>query len=169
MSASDPAASDPPLGGAPTLRILSPVAGTVRPLAEVPDPVFAQEIVGPGLAVEPLLTQTQRVLAPVDGTVAAVHPHAFALEVPGGRAVLVHLGIDTVGLAGQGFTVHVSAGQTVSAGDRLLTWSPLDVHAAGLSTLCPVIALSAGPGTLEPLVAPGDTVAAGTPLLDWRG
>jgi len=151
-----------------TLRIVSPLAGVVRPVSSVPDPVFADEIVGPGVAVEPVRTQSQVVVAPADGVVGALHAHAFALELPDDRSVLVHLGIDTVRLAGQGFTLHVERGARVSAGDPLVTWSPVDVAAAGLATVCPVVALQADRDLLELLVDDGATVKAGDPLLDWR-
>ena len=120
-----------------SLRLRSPLTGVLRPVSAVPDPVFAEGMVGPGVALEPQHVQTQTVLAPADGVVAALHPHAFALELSEGRSILVHLGIDTVRLAGQGFTLHVVAGQSVRAGDRLVTWSPVDVSAAGLQTVCP--------------------------------
>jgi PTS system glucose-specific IIA component len=150
-----------------TLRLVSPLTGVVLPVTAVPDPVFAQGIVGPGLAIEPLRTQTQTVVAPADGVIGALHPHAFALEVGEGRTLLVHLGIDTVGLAGAGFTLHVQGGQTVRAGDHLITWSPVDVHAAELATICPVVALQADADLLTVLVPEGTTVHAGDPLLDW--
>jgi phosphotransferase system IIA component len=82
--------------------------------------------------------------------------------------VLVHLGIDTVRLAGQGFTLHVERGVRVRAGDRLVTWSPVDVAASGLATVCPVVALQADRDLLEMLVEDGATVQAGDPLLDWH-
>jgi len=151
-----------------TLRIVSPLAGVVHPVSSVPDPVFAQEIVGPGVAIEPLRTQSQTVVAPADGVVGALHAHAFALELPDDRSVLVHLGIDTVRLAGQGFTLHVERGARVRAGDRLVTWSPVDVSAAGLATVCPVVALQADRDVLELLVEDGASVQAGDPLLDWH-
>lgn len=151
-----------------TLRIVSPLAGVVRPVSSVPDPVFADEIVGPGLALEPSRTQSQVVVAPADGVVGALHAHAFALELPDDRSVLVHLGIDTVRLAGQGFTLHVERGTRVRAGDRLVTWSPVDVAAAGLATVCPVVALQADRDLLELLVEDGASVQAGDPLLDWH-
>lgn len=149
------------------LRLISPLSGVVLPLTAVPDPVFADGMVGPGLAIEPLRTQTQTVLAPADGVVGALHPHAFALELTEGRTILVHLGIDTVGLAGSGFTLHVQGGQPVHAGDHLVTWSPLDVHAGGLATICPVVALQADADLLTMLVPEGTSVHAGDPLLDW--
>lgn len=150
-----------------SLTIVSPVPGTVVGLPEVPDPVFAEGIVGPGLAVEPLRTQRQDVVAPCDGVVGALHPHAFALEVDGGRTVLVHLGIDTVGLGGQGFDLHVERGDAVVAGQRVLTWSPVDVAAAGLATVCPVVALQAPDGSVVAAAAPGSVVASGDALLTW--
>ncbi|WP_426595136.1 PTS sugar transporter subunit IIA [Cellulomonas sp. McL0617] len=150
-----------------TLRLVSPLTGVVLPVTAVPDPVFAEGMVGPGLAIEPLRTQTQTVVAPADGVIGALHPHAFALELSEGRTILVHLGIDTVGLAGAGFTLHVEGGQTVRAGDHLITWSPVDVHAAELATICPVVALQADPAALTVLVPEGTSVRAGDPLLDW--
>ena len=149
------------------LRLISPLSGVVVPLTAVPDPVFAEGMVGPGLAIEPLRTQTQTVVAPADGVVGALHPHAFALELSEGRTILVHLGIVTVGLAGAGFTLHVEGGQPVRAGDHLVTWSPLDVNAGGLATICPVVALQADPDLLTMLVPEGTSVHAGDPLLDW--
>ena len=150
-----------------TIRLLSPLTGVLRPVTAVPDPVFAEGIVGPGVALEPQSVQRQTVLAPADGVIGALHPHAFALELSEGRVILVHLGIDTVGLAGQGFTLHVDGGQSVHAGERLITWSPVDVAAAGLATICPVVALQADAHVLRVLVGDGDQVEAGQPLLDW--
>lgn len=150
-----------------TLRLLSPLSGVVHPVADIPDAVFAEQIIGPGIAIEPDRTQAQHVVAPADGVVGALHPHAFALELDDARSVLVHLGIDTVRLAGLGFTLHVRAGDTVTAGQRLVSWSPVDVAAAGLATICPVVALQAPEGSVTALAAVGSAVAAGDPLLDW--
>ena len=130
------------------MRLTSPVAGTVRALSSVPDRVFAEGLVGPGAAVEPVRTAVQHVLAPADGVVTALHPHAFAIRVSDERSVLVHLGVDTVTLAGAGFSAHVVAGQRVRAGERVVTWSPVDVAASGLASV-----LSAG--------APGSASAGG--------
>lgn len=149
------------------MQVTSPVAGTVRALHSVPDRVFAEGMVGPGAAVEPVRTAVQHVLAPVDGVVASLHPHAFAIRVSDDRSVLVHLGVDTVTLAGAGFETHVVAGQRVRAGERMVTWSPVDVAAAGLATICPVVALQARPDEVTLLLEPGETVAAGQPLLEW--
>lgn len=150
-----------------TVDVVSPMPGTVHPLTDVPDPVFAGLMVGPGVAVEPEPVAQQVAYAPCAGRVVSLFPHAFALETPGGRVVLVHLGIDTVGLGGNGFTAHVEVGQRVLAGDRLLTWSPVDVAAAGLSTMCPVIALQAGVSAVRAVAADGAAVRAGDPVLTW--
>ncbi|WP_265523108.1 PTS sugar transporter subunit IIA [Oerskovia flava] len=153
------------------LDVAAPLSGTVVPLADVPDAVFAQEIVGPGVAIEPAPTDgragTSRVVAPVAGTIGSLFPHAFALETPDGRTVLVHLGIDTVQLAGEGFTLHVAAGDAVTAGQELITWDPVAVAGRGLATVCPVVALQAPPGQVRVLLAPGDEVQAGDPLFSW--
>ena len=135
-------------------------------LSDVPDVVFSARMLGPGVAVDPLLTSTL-VLAPVDGTVAALHPHAFAIATADGRAVLVHVGLDTVELAGQGFTTHRTVGDPVRTGEPVLTWDPVAVSATGHALACPVVALQADPADVALLVAPGQDVVAGQPLLAW--
>lgn len=144
-----------------TLHVHAPLGGVVVAMADVPDPVFAQELVGPGLAIEPAGTEDVDVLAPVAGTVVKVHPHALIVRTAGGAAVLVHLGLDTVQLAGVGFTVHVTAGDSVTPGQRLVTWNPAAITAGGRSAVTPVVALEVTPGTLDLAVAPGDVVAPG--------
>jgi sugar PTS system EIIA component len=129
--------------------VLAPAAGRVLPLAAVPDPVFAEAMVGPGLAIDPV-REPQDVVSPVDGEITTLHPHAF---VVGG--VLVHLGIDTVQLAGEGFTLLAAVGDTVRSGQPLVRWDPAAVEAGGRSPVCPVILLDADPGSLADL-ATGD-------------
>jgi sugar PTS system EIIA component len=141
------------------------VAGVVVPLTEVPDPVFAEAMVGPGLAVVPSDTPGVAV-APVDGTIATLHPHAFVVATESGRAVLVHLGIDTVRLKGEGFVLHVAKGDVVRAGQPVVGWDPVAVAAAGYATVCPVIALDASADVLGELHASGP-VSVGERLFDW--
>jgi glucose-specific phosphotransferase system IIA component len=136
-------------------------------MSSVPDRVFAELMVGPGVAVEPARLALLPVLAPCAGVVAALHPHAFVIDAGAGRAVLVHVGIDTVRLGGLGFVLHVPAGARVERGDRVLTFSPVDVAAAGLSTLCPVVALQADPAAVRTVATLDVPVAAGDELLDW--
>lgn len=148
------------------LTVLAPVAGVVTALADVDDPVFSGEIVGPGLAVQPDTDGAGRaVVAPVAGTVAKLHPHAFVLLAEGGRGVLVHLGINTVQLGGAGFTLHVTEGETVEQGRLLIEWDPAAIEASGRSAVCPVVGLEAEPEGLARLAEPGTRVAAGDPLL----
>ncbi len=153
----------------PGLVVGAPLSGTVVALADVPDPVFAQEFVGPGLAIEPRTDETgvSTVVSPTAGVVGSLFPHAFAIEADEGRTVLVHLGIDTVRLGGEGFRLHVEAGDRVAAGATLITWEPARVASLGLSTVCPVVALQGDPGLLALLVTPGTQVAAGEPVLTW--
>ena len=146
------------------LAVGSPVAGSVVGLADVPDPVFAEAMVGPGLAVLP---SSGTVVAPVAGTVATLHPHAFVVATESGRAVLVHLGIDTVKLKGEGFTLLVGKGDAVTAGQAMVEWDPVAIEAAGYSPVCPVIALDASADVLADVRESG-TVVAGDLLFSWR-
>jgi PTS system glucose-specific IIA component len=148
-----------------SLEVLSPVAGRVVPITEVPDPVFAQAMVGPGIAVQPSGGRSDAV-APVDGTIATLHPHAFVVATEDGKAVLVHLGIDTVKEKGEGFTLHVVKGEQVRAGQPIVSWDPEAVTAAGYSAIVPVVALDAAADVLSGLDADRD-VEAGAPLFAW--
>lgn len=141
--------------------VLSPCGGTVHPLSEAPDPVFSAEMVGSGVFVDPDRERTT-VVAPVAGKVLKVHPHAFVvLGADGG--VLVHLGIDTVKLDGEGFDVLVAEKSTVAAGDPMITWDPAAVAAQGLSPAVMIAVMDTKPGTYtsERL---GEHVAAGEEL-----
>jgi sugar PTS system EIIA component len=141
--------------------VRSPVAGTVLPLADVPDPVFAEAMVGPGLAVRPA---GDLVVSPVDGVLTTLHPHAFVVAA-GDRGVLVHLGLDTVRLGGAGFELLVEAGATVACGQPMVRWDPVEVQAGGLSPVVPVVALDATAGALADLAS--GSVSAGDPLFSW--
>ncbi|WP_298460588.1 PTS glucose transporter subunit IIA [uncultured Cellulomonas sp.] len=149
------------------LTVLAPVAGTVVAMADVPDPVFAGDLVGPGLAVDPARDGTMVAVAPVAGRIVKLHAHAFVIQADESRAALVHLGLDTVQLGGEGFTLHASEGDTVAAGDDVVSWDPAQVEAGGRSPVCPVVALQGSPDALTPLAAVGSTVRAGEPLLEW--
>lgn len=153
------------------VRLVAPVSGEVVALSDVPDEVFAEEIVGPGLAIEPRAVpggSDTVVQAPVSGTIGSLYPHAFAIERPDGRTVLVHLGIDTVTLRGEGFVLHVASGDEVTAGQTLITWDPDTVAAAGFSTVCVVIALQGDPGAVDKTVEPGQQVRRGDDVVLWR-
>ena len=149
------------------LILLAPVTGTVRAMGDVPDPVFAGEIVGPGMAIDPVRGGTITTIAPLAGTIVKLHPHAFVIQTTDSRGALVHLGLDTVQLAGEGFTLHVHEGDVVAAGDVVVSWSPAEIEAGGRSPMCPVVALQGEPGSVTHLVAPGTVVRAGEPLFRW--
>jgi PTS system glucose-specific IIA component len=123
------------------VNVLTPLAGRVVPLSEVPDPAFAQGLVGRGVAVDPVLRETVTAVAPIDGTVHTLRSHAFVIVDDHGRGVLVHLGIDTVELRGEGFEKLRDKGDLVRAGDPVTRWNPGLLN--GRSPLCPVIALQA--------------------------
>ncbi len=149
-----------------TLTVTAPVAGTVTAMSDVPDPVFAQEIVGPGVAIAPDAGSATAV-APISGKLVKLHPHAFVIVGDGGAGVLVHLGIDTVKLHGEGFTLKAAEGDEVSAGDPIVEWSPPDVESAGYSSVVPVVALDAKADALEDIVEAGQVVV-GDRLFAWR-
>ncbi|AXB41899.1 PTS sugar transporter subunit IIA [Amycolatopsis albispora] len=149
-----------------SLEILSPVPGRTVPMSEVPDQVFAQAMVGPGIAVQPSGGRADAV-SPVDGTVVTLHPHAFVVSTEDGRGVLVHLGIDTVQQKGEGFTLHVVKGESVRAGQPLISWDPEAVTAAGYSAVVPVVALDAPAEALAAL-STGADVTEGDVLFTWN-
>ncbi|ALJ20533.1 N-acetylglucosamine-specific PTS transporter subunit IIBC [Microbacterium sp. No. 7] len=124
-----------------TVRLRQPVEGAVVALADVPDPMFASGTMGPGVAIDP---SGDTVVAPADGTVASVFPtaHAIGLRLDDGTELLIHVGIDTVGLKGTGFETLVAAGDEVAAGTPLLRFDAAAIRAAGLSAVTPVIVLN---------------------------
>ena len=103
------------------LQILAPFAGRAVGLRDVPDDVFAAGILGPGLALWPHGEGEVCVHAPVGGTIVSWHPHACAIDA-GGVGVLLHLGLETVHLQGEGFTWLVGKGDAVAAGQHIATW-----------------------------------------------
>ena len=120
------------------LRILAPLAGWSAPLREIPDAAFAQAMLGEGAAIDPV---SRELRAPCDGEVISIAAsrHALALRAASGAEVLVHVGIDTVGLGGQGFEVLVRKGDRVRAGDLLLTFDLDSVARAAPSLMTPII------------------------------
>src|ERR671914_100921 len=120
-----------------TLTLVAPVSGIIVPLDRVPDPVFAQRLVGDGLALDPL---DQRVVAPCDARVLQVHRAGHALTLSAsGLEILIHVGLDTVTLEGKGFEQRVKAGAEVRAGDLLLTFDADYVATHARSLLTPVL------------------------------
>lgn len=148
-----------------SLEIRAPFAGRVMGLDEVPDPVFAQGMVGAGLALMPADDAgTLEVLAPVAGTVLKAMPHAIALITQDGTGILVHVGLDTVGLKGRGFEVLVEKKQVVQPGDPMLRVDAAVVRQAGLSLCTPVVAMDTPSERLTPQAAAGARADALDPL-----
>lgn len=146
------------------VRVLAPVAGRAVRLDEVPDPIFSQAIVGPGAAIDPPRGVVD-VVAPISGKLLKVFPHAFVVLSADGVGALVHLGIDTVELDGEGFTLHAAQGDRVAAGDVVVTYDVPSVEAAGRNPIVPVILLEQQAENLGLVVAAGATVAAGEAFL----
>ncbi|MFG3499044.1 PTS glucose transporter subunit IIA [Streptomyces sp. NPDC047928] len=146
--------------------VTSPLTGRAIGLAAVPDPVFSGSMVGPGTAIDPV-REPSAAVAPVDGVVVSLHPHAFVVVDAEGHGVLTHLGIDTVQLNGEGFELLIAKGDTVTRGQEIVRWNPAEVEAAGKSPICPIVALEATPDTLAALVEEGD-VKAGDALFSWQ-
>lgn len=119
-------------------EILSPVAGNVIDLKDVPDPTFAEGILGLGAAVEP---SEGKVTAPADATVETLFEthHAIGLKLENGAELLIHIGINTVELNGEGFTAHVSEGDSVKKGQTLITFDKELITSKGYKTVTPVI------------------------------
>lgn len=128
--------------GAPlaSTEVLTPVAGRALALADVPDPVFSAGMVGYGAAIDPP-PDVVEVVAPVSGKVLKLMPHAYVIMTADNVGVLVHLGLDTVQLEGRGFTAHVAQGDTVTAGQRVITYDVPAIVAAGFSPVTPVVVM----------------------------
>ncbi|WP_341348106.1 PTS system trehalose-specific EIIBC component [Paenibacillus sp. FSL H3-0469] len=120
------------------LELASPLNGTAVPLEQVPDPAFAERQMGDGIAIEP---SEGKVYAPFDATVAHVikSKHALILEHASGVQVLIHVGINTVSLKGEGFTTTKQIGDKVRAGELLLEFDMEAIRAAGYPLITPII------------------------------
>ncbi|MDU7029161.1 beta-glucoside-specific PTS transporter subunit IIABC [Robinsoniella peoriensis] len=126
------------ISGKQEAEIKSPVNGKVILLSEVKDEAFAAEALGKGIAIVP---RDGKICAPCDGVVSALFPtgHAVGITSAEGAEVLIHVGMDTVKLNGGGFTVHVSEGQRIKAGDLLMEADLEVIMRAGYDTTTPVI------------------------------
>lgn len=123
------------------IELLSPLNGEVKDLSQAVDPVFASGVMGQGVLIQP---SEGRLVAPVDGEVSVLFPtnHAIGLTTATGLELLIHIGMDTVGLEGKGFTAHVKQGDKVKAGEALISFDLGVIQAAGLVTETPVIVTS---------------------------
>lgn len=118
------------------LVLMAPMKGWVGPLEEVPDPVFAERLLGDGLAIDPT---GNTVHAPCDGVIASAAGHAVTLRAACGAELLIHVGLETVALHGQGFVTHAREGRSVKTGDPLLTFDLDFLATKAKSLVTPVI------------------------------
>ncbi|MBG9981487.1 PTS glucose transporter subunit IIA [Aerococcaceae bacterium DSM 111020] len=118
--------------------LLSPIKGQYVKLEDVPDPAFSSGALGSGIGINP---EEGTVFAPASGTITTVFPtgHAVGLKTDSGVEVLIHIGLDTVNLKGEGFTTLVEQGATVKAGDKLVHFDIDTINQAGYPIITPVI------------------------------
>lgn len=138
--------AEPPAAGAE--GVTAPLSGRVIPMEEIPDQVFSQGILGEGVGIEPT---GNVVVAPADATVCSViedRRHAVGLTLDNGAELLIHVGIDTVSMNGDGFQLHVKEGDRVHLGDKLITFDPEKIKAAGHPTTTAFLVTD--PGDLAP-------------------
>ena len=121
-----------------SITLLAPLSGELVALEEVPDVVFAEKIVGDGVAIKP---SGNKIVAPCDGVISKIFEtnHAFAMDSDSGLAIFIHFGIDTVELKGEGFTRIAAEGQAVKAGDVIIEFDLNLLEARAKSTLTPII------------------------------
>jgi len=147
-------------------KIVAQQNGTAVSITEVPDPVFSDKILGEGVAIIP---SSNEVFAPVSGIIAQIaHTyHAIGIESDDGLEVLVHLGIDTVKLEGQGFTCCVEQGQHVNAGDKLMDMDLDFIKSKGFNTISPCIITNMD-AVKDLKLLPGDVVAGETTVMTYK-
>ncbi|MFC0015337.1 PTS glucose transporter subunit IIA [Allobacillus sp. GCM10007490] len=120
------------------LNFAMPVTGRIIPITDVDDEVFSQKMMGDGFAIEP---NDGKIVSPVDGTIVTVFPtkHAIGIESKEGYEVLIHVGLDTVNLNGEGFEQLVTEGDQVTQGDALLTADLQVIKEKAPSTVTPIV------------------------------
>jgi phosphocarrier protein FPr/phosphocarrier protein len=148
------------------LILQAPLDGWAAPLAEVPDPVFSQAMMGEGVAIDPT---GSTLVAPCDGEIVLIHEalHAITLRARNGAEILIHIGLDTVALGGRGFTAHVTKGRPVRAGDVLITFD-LDSLAEGARSLITPIVIANGERFAVSRRTENKSVARGEALMTIR-
>lgn len=143
-----------------TISVVAPLSGTIKSLEEVPDPVFSQKMMGDGIAILP---DNGKVVSPVDGEIMQLFPtkHAVGIKASNGAELLIHIGLETVSMKGEGFEAHVSEGSKVQAGDPLITFDVSLVEEKAKSTITPII-LTNGDDMGELVKKDGTKVEAGS-------
>lgn len=146
--------------------VKSPLTGRVIPLSEIPDQVFSQGILGPGCGIEPV---QETVYAPFDGKVTQLTEtrHAIGLTSTAGIELLIHVGMDTVEMNGDGFLCFVKEGQQIKTGDKLMGFSLEKIKSAGHPATTAVVVTN--PDAFPSLkAAQAGDIRQGAPLIDLR-
>ncbi|ELN0129483.1 N-acetylglucosamine-specific PTS transporter subunit IIBC [Raoultella planticola] len=168
-AAAAPTAKPQAVANAKTIATLvSPITGDIVALEQVPDEAFASKAVGDGVAVKPT---DKTVVAPAAGTVVKIFNtnHAFCLETENGAEIVVHMGIDTVALNGQGFKRLVEEGAEVQAGQPILEMDLDFLNANARSMISPVVCSNSDDYSALVILATGKVVAGQTPLYEIKG
>ncbi|MGM1047224.1 MAG: PTS system trehalose-specific EIIBC component [Bacillota bacterium] len=153
-----------PISAKLTVDIAAPLNGVIVPLSEVPDPAFSEKQMGQGIAIIP---SEGKVYAPFDGTVAHLikSKHALILTDANGIQVLIHVGINTVSLKGDGFTAHVETGSIITQGQLLLEFDKERIEKAGLPVITPILVPDGQDGIQEIKEYEGRAIQGKTPVL----
>ena len=148
-----------------TIQILAPLSGKAVNLASVPDPVFSEKMVGDGIAIEP---SEGIVVSPVDGEIMQIFPtkHAVGIRAKNGAEILIHIGLETVSLKGEGFETHVQQGDSVKAGDKLVTFDVTTISEKAKSTVTPIIITNTDQAASVNSLTEGQVERGSTPILE---
>ena len=144
---------------AQAITVKAPLSGKILPIEEVPDEVFSQGILGEGVGIDPT---SNTVVAPADAVVSTVMEesrHAVGLRLDNGAELLIHVGMDTVEMKGDGFVYHIREGQRVHTGDPLITFDPEKIKAAGHPIITAFVV--SDPGDTSPTFTTGMEAKAG--------
>src|SRR5262252_6335218 len=161
LNAGSTEALDKPSG---RIQLFAPLSGHLLPIETVPDPVFAQKMVGDGVSIDPV---SESLVSPCDGTITLIHSagHAVTITTSEGVEVLMHIGLDTVMLKGNGFTARVKIGDTVARGDVLIDFDADYVATHARSLLTQIVVTNMGL-VRDLQTRSGNVVAGQDPILD---
>lgn len=145
--------------------VMAPLSGTVRQLGEVPDPVFSEKMMGEGIAIEP---SDGIVVAPFDGEIVQLFPtkHAIGIKGKSGLEILIHVGLETVALKGEGFEAFIQQGDQVKKGDKLIEFDMDVIKEKASSTITPIIMTNGDDIESFDLTTDNTVVAGESKLID---
>lgn len=148
-----------------TIELKAYATGNVIELENVPDPVFAEKMMGDGIAIEPA---EGKITSPVDGKILQVFPtkHAIGIKATNGAEILIHIGLETTSMNGEGFSVHVKEGTKVRVGDALVTVDLDLVKEKAKSTVIPIIITNTDSmSSIEKPILSGEVTSANQTIL----